>query len=253
MNIPQEELDKLNDVSVNDIFSENEEEQPEVVEEKKEEVSVSPEEDTVADKARIPYSRFETVNEAKIRAEEKVKYLEEQLASKRVDTQSDVEIPEEWTELYGDNDVSKRAYQLQLNLNQKFQEEVTQRAFERIENQRTEQEESTKENLKVIDENLAGLSEELGRKLTETEESSILDIQDEFTQKDEQGNYLVPLLPADKAFEILTLRNEKVSFQKKQAKNRVLSATGASTEGDTSTPVGANFNPNSWGSWRDKV
>ena len=257
MNIPQEELDKLNDVSPSEIFPSDEEEEivePVIEPVKKEEVSVSPEEDTVADKARIPYSRFETVNEEKIRAQERVKYLEEQLASKTTpDIKAEVDMPEEWIELYGDSDAAKRAYQLQMSVNQRFQEEATQKAIDRIESQKVEREEALQENLKSIDDELNNFSNTLGRKLTETEESAILDIQDEFTQKDKDGNYLVPLLSPEKAFEIHTLRQEKQVSQKRQAKNRVLSATGADSEGDVSTAPGANYNPNNWGSWRDKI
>ncbi len=57
-------------------------------------------------------------------------------------------------------------------------------------------------NIEIIDENLEGLSYSIGRELTEEEEDEILMIVDEFTPKNEKGNYLVDLLPFDYAWEI---------------------------------------------------
>ena len=259
MNIPQAELDKLNESGMEGIFDENAEveEEPEAdehVEQVVEKVSASTEEDAVADKARIPYSRFESVNEDKIRAQERVKYLEEQLASKTPEAQTnDIDIPNEWVELYGDSDAAKRAYELYLSLNERNQEQAVERAVERIESKRNQEEESVKANIQALDEELNTFSDSLGRKLTETEEQAILDIQDEFTQKDAKGNYASDLLPPDKAFEIHTLRQSQTVSAKKQSKNRVLAATGASSEASTSDSSGKTYNSQAWGSWRDKL
>ena len=57
-------------------------------------------------------------------------------------------------------------------------------------------------NEEIIDENLEGLAYYIGRELTPEEEDEILTIVDEFTPKDEKGNYLVDLLPFDYAWEI---------------------------------------------------
>jgi hypothetical protein len=255
MDYTQEEQDALNQPAFP--IEESEEETPEVEPEVKvaveEKVSSSPDEDDVADKARVPYSRFETVNEAKIRAEERIKYLEEQISSKTPDVQEDAELPNEWVELYGDNDAAKRAYALQMKINDELQEKATQRAIERIDSRNQEANEALKSNLESIDSELETFSDTLGRKLTDTEENAILDIQDEFTQKDAKGNYLSQLLSPEKAFEIHTLRQAGAVSTKKQAKNRVLSATGASSEGDVSNSSGADYNAQQWGSWRDDL
>ena len=59
-----------------------------------------------------------------------------------------------------------------------------------------------KDNLAIIDELLEDLEEDSGRELTEHETSAILDIVDEYTPKDDKGNYIVELLPFDYAWEI---------------------------------------------------
>ena len=256
MNLTQDELDALNNSTTDGLFEENkEEEEVEEVEPVKveEEVSASTEEDAVADKARVPYSRFETVNEEKIRAQERVKYLEEQIStSKTPEVSQETELPNEWVELYGDSDAAKRAYGLQMKINEDLQEKATQRAIERIDSRGQEEKKALESNLESIESSLSDFSESLGRKLSETEENAILDIQDEFTQKDSEGNYIAPLLSPEKAFEVYTLRQDKTVSSKKQAKNRVLSVTGASSESDISSSS-ADYNAQNWGSWRNDI
>jgi hypothetical protein len=45
----------------------------------------------------------------------------------------------------------------------------------------------------------------LGRELTENEQIAILDIVDEYTPKDKDGNYLCHLLPFDYAWKVYKL------------------------------------------------
>lgn len=257
MNIPQAELDKLQGLSFGDDESTHEEEESKEedntpVEKEQGEVSSSTDEDVVADKARVPYSRFESVNERAIRAEERLKILEEEIVKSKTVEPSEIDVPTEWVELYGDSDEAKRAYQLQLKLNERMQEEASKNAYERIINREKEEKELVDKNLEEIENSIADFESTLGRKLTEKEESSILDIQDEFTAKDENGKYITSLFPPDKAFEIYELRSSKVRAAKTQAKNRVLGLTGASSEGDVSD-TSAGYRPNVWGSWRDKI
>lgn len=257
MNIPQEELDKLQGLSFMDDESTHEEDESEEnddtqVEEEKGEVSSSTEEDVVADKARVPYSRFESVNERAIRAEERLRIIEEEMAKSKTVEPEEIDVPSEWIELYGESDEAKRAYQLQLRLNERMQEEAANKAYERISNREKEEKEVLTKNLEYIEDNLDQFEKSLGRKLTEKEESSILDIQDEFTAKDENGKYIGELLSPEKAYEVYELRSQKAKVAKTQAKNRVLGLTGVSSEGDISD-TSANYRPNVWGGWRDKL
>ncbi len=260
MNIPQEEIDNLNNQPV---FSDNfgEEPEEEEIEEQQEEVEVEEkvsestnENDSVADDARIPYSRFEKVNERAIRAEERLAMLEEKLNQGETSNfTNEVELPEPWVKLYGDSDASKEAYQLQLQREIELQEKLEQQIFTRMEQRQSEEESRIESNIAQIDEQIEQFENTIGRKLTATEENAILDIQDEFTQKDEKGNYTTPLLSPDKAFEIYTLRQDKAVQAKKQAKNRVLTLTGANNESEPESTSQADFNPNNWGNWRNKL
>ena len=66
-------------------------------------------------------------------------------------------------------------------------------------------------NIAYIDSCLEELSLLIGRNLTEEEQSGVLDIVDEYTPKDNDGNYLYSLLPFDYAWQIYT---EKLSKYK---------------------------------------
>lgn len=254
MNIPQEELDKLEDTS--GLFEENSQEDDAMIPDQpavEEKVSASTEEeDAVADKARIPYSRFEKVNERAIRAEERLRLLEEQSQSK-AESNEDVTVPPEWEELYGDSDAAKRAYVLQQSMFDRMREETTEKTLSAIESRQTERQTEIENNLDYIEDNLAELSKNLGRDLTEAEESSVLDIQDEFTPKDDKGNYIAPLLQADKAFEIYTLRRGNATAKTTIARRKVVSITGSSSEGEGSNSAFDNYKPGASGLWRDQL
>lgn len=65
------------------------------------------------------------------------------------------------------------------------------------------------ENIAYIDARLAELAEDLGRELTEAEQSVILDIVDEYTPHDEEGNFLCDLLPFEYAWEIYQVKKHR--------------------------------------------
>lgn len=260
MNITQEQREALQNTPFT--LEESEEETTEETEgeespaESTEAVSGSTEEEPVADKARVPYSRFETVNEAKIVAETEARMLREELAkfkgSATVEADQNVDLPEEWVALYGDSDDAKKAYAYQVKLNERIQDEAANKAIERIQSKAKDEQELIDKNLEQIEGDLAKFQEKLGRDLTDSEESAILDIQDEFTPKDENGRYLAPLLSPEKAFEVYTLRRSTAKAAKIQTKRAVTSLTGAGSGGEVSTSS-ADYNALKWGSWRDKI
>jgi hypothetical protein len=60
----------------------------------------------------------------------------------------------------------------------------------------------------MIDKNLEELADSVGRLLTVQETSDILDVVDEYTPKDKDGNYLGPMLPFDYAWVIYQIKRE---------------------------------------------
>lgn len=70
------------------------------------------------------------------------------------------------------------------------------------------------DNMAILDKHISDLCDSIGRLLTEKEACDILDIVDEYTPKDKDGNYLGPLLPFDYAWEIYEIQKESQSKQK---------------------------------------
>lgn len=66
-----------------------------------------------------------------------------------------------------------------------------------------------KDNLAEIDERFEALSAHIGRLLTKEETDDILDIVDEYTPKNENGNYLYPLIPFEYAWEIYEIKKSE--------------------------------------------
>ena len=68
----------------------------------------------------------------------------------------------------------------------------------------------TQENIEIIDERFDDLAKYIGRELTEEEQSALLDIVDEHTPKNSQGNYAIDLFPFEYAWRIYeTKRNSQ--------------------------------------------
>lgn len=253
MDIKQEELDKLNNEPA---FGEDEKEEEqveeEVVEEKVEEkVPASTEEEGAVEVGRIPYSRFEKVNEAKIIAETRLAQLEEQIKNGSKTDSTDITPDEDWIALWGDSEESKKAYLIDQRRSERMRIDATEKILEDIEAKQSKKQEEFQENLNYIEDNIAKFEESIKRKLTDAEESALLDIQDEFTPKDEKGNYIAPLLSPEKAFEIYNLRNVGAKTDKVLARRKVVSITGSGSGDDNSSS--SSYDANEWGSWRKKL
>ena len=231
------------DLNAPAFIEEEQEETNQPQEEKKEEVSGSTEEEPVGDKPRVPYSRFEKVHEEKIRAEEQARIYKEQLDKAQIQPEEPVQLPKDWLELYGDTPQSVNLYKLEQDRLQRIEEETTQRAIEALDKRQQESEKASEKNLEYIENSLGEFKESLGRSLTDEEESGILDIQDEFTPKGEDGKYVSELLDPAKAYEIYTLRQQGSKNSKSQARRRVVSLTGANSESSAEES-------NNWDGWR---
>ncbi len=215
------------------------------------------------EETKVPYSRFKNVNQARRDAEAeadkwraRATELEESRATRRTDTEEiDGEMPSYWKELYGDSEASEKAWKIQ----QRREQEIEQRAYDAGQRgaQELKQVETARvnENLSVIDSNFEDLSTFVGRDLTEKEQSAILDIVDDYTAKDEDGNYLGAVMPFEKAWEVYELKNSKSKVATRQSRDTVAALTGANTQGEPSAQVekDKNWNPLDWNAWKKRV
>lgn len=207
----------------------------------------------------VPYSRFNTVRERAINAEAEVReanarYEEMVKARDQFAPRSTQEVSpdQEWIEMFGNSEASKRAFQLDLKRREAAEEKAEQRALEAVQNMYQREEEQKEENLGEIDERLEELQDFVGRKLTEVEEDKLLGIVDEYTPKDSRGNYAGDLLPFDKAWEILEMKEAKSTSATRRSRDAVASISSSRSEGDTSI-AGKNVRPLSWSSYQDRL
>ena len=243
----------IKDVEADDNTSE--EVQSEEKEVEKEEVQ---QESSEEDESKVPYSRFKKFHDEAKELRQRVAELEALKGnddeSKSADKVED-DMPASWVKLYGDSDASKEAWQIQKDLNAELVRKAREEAVETIRSEKSREIERVNENVQVIDEGFEDLSALVGRDLTEKEQSAILDIVDDYTPKDEEGNYAGAILSFEKAWEIYELKNEAKQSSKRQSRNSVASLTGSQTQGETSIKgeKDNNFNPLDWNAYKQRL
>lgn len=215
------------------------------------------------EETKVPYSRFKNVNQARRDAEaeaERWREEAERLRSERTARATEAptgEMPDWWKENYGDTDASKRAWQNQVQHEARLAERVRQEALQSIQQERQSESRRYQDNIKTIDANLEDLSDSLGKNLTDAEESALLDIVDEYTPKDENGDYIGATIPFEKAWKIYEMQQKATTTQKRDARNGVADLTAYRTQGEPSDSVKAeqdkNFIPGAWSAWRSQL
>jgi len=206
--------------------------------------------------ARVKYSRYEKKHREALEAHREAEYWRERAQSLNTESSkpSSSDLPDYWTKLYGDSDASKEAWQIQRNANEELKREAREEALEVIRNERFEEASRTEANLEVLDDSFDELSDVVGRDLTSKEQSALLDIIDDYTPKDRDGNYAGPIIPFDKAWKIYQMENQSSKEASIQSRNSVASLSNTRSQGEpTLTDKDANFNGQDWGAWRKRI
>lgn len=194
-------------------------------------------------KVRIPASRLKTltskIDELESRLQESQSYAERVNAlESQLQNQND-DLPDYWKEAYGDTDISRRAYKDQ----QRVMREEMEREFARREAADTEAEQARAEQIETIeqsfDEQMDSLEEDLGRDLSATQKSELMDIVGEYSPQ-QDGKYLA-YMPIEKAYDIW-LKGQGMS----QSKQRIADIASLPSGGSTPSAPSNPFN------WREK-
>lgn len=221
---------------------------------------VEPSVEEPTEEQKVPYSRFkkfhDLAQEAQREAEEwraRAEELERKESPRSASESGDV--PSWWSELYGDTEASQKAWKIQERANQQLIEEARQQALEAVQGERQQETERVRTNEEIIDQNLERLSDYAGHELSEREQSAILDIVDEYTPKDDDGNYLGPTIPFEKAWDIYELKQTASKAPRVAARNKVAELTGSPTQGEPSVDQAKNesFNPLDWNAWKKRI
>lgn len=221
--------------------------------------------ETVVDEPRVPYSRIEKATRLREEAEERAAKAEARYDAllqsrqptyeRETDDTSDP-LYNQIVKLYGDTDQAKEIYKIQKSQFEALEERAYQKALEATRNSRDTESKVERENISTIDERLYELSEDIGRSLTEAEEESLLDIVDEYTPKDGEGNYLGgDTISYQKAWEIHEMMQASNASTSKRARSTATSLTGSQSSGEPTLEqkkqANENFNPmGGFGQWR---
>lgn len=220
-----------------------------VVGDQKETIEASEEE------SKVPYSRFKKFHdEAKSAREEADYWRQKAEAIKPEPVSTESELPDFWKELYGDSDASQKAWKIQSRANEELREQAKQEALEAVRNERYEEAERTEQNVEILDAGFEDLSALVGRDLTDKEQSALLDIVDNYTPKDRDGNYSGQILPFEKAWEIYELKQGASKAPQIKARNQIAGLSGSQTQGETNiSEKDKNFNPFDWNAYQRRI
>jgi hypothetical protein len=221
-------------------------------------------EEPVVEENRVPYSRFKTAIDRARAAERALEEIESQRSERPYEppTQDSGEVkpysgalPPYWAKMYGDNPTSREAYSYELVRQNAIREEARREALEAVREERSSESKVLLANERTIDERLEDLSYSLGRELSEQEQSALLDIVDEYTPKDADGNYAGELIPMDKAYEILSMKTSQVQTSQSRNRREATNATSSRSQGETNTTDknNQNWNPLDWNSYKRRI
>lgn len=229
-------------------------EEPVVEPAKKEEEPAEPQ----TEEQKVPYSRFKKFHDRALEAAEEAAYWRKIAESSRPAETPAVsnELPDYWVELFGDTEASKKAWAAEQRRQQEAARAIEERALETVSKREAEEAERLKENETEIDNQLEALSDKLGRDLTEAEQSSLLDIVDDYTPKGEDGNYLGAIIPFEKAWEIYELKEQAAKAPSRQSRNQVAALSGSQSQGEPDAAIAErnkNFNPLNWDSYKNRL
>lgn len=215
------------------------------------------------EETKVPYSRFKKFHDRALEAEREAAEWRQRAETFRPErSEPEVDPQDEayqlWIENFGDNEAAHKAWKNQLKITETLEQRAIERAEKRaVEAVREHQDEEvarTEQNVEMLDENFEDLEAFVGRDLSDKEQSAVLDIVDEYTPKDDRGNYAGAILPFEKAWEIYELKSQAGKAPKAKARDGVASLTGQHSQGDTNiTEKDKNFNPMDWDSWRNRV
>jgi hypothetical protein len=258
--LPEGQLDKSVDEVVAEPAAESVPEEavkvePEIVEEPKPEVVAEPE---LVEEEKVPKSRFLTMHQRAVEAEKALRAFEAERANapeKVAPIADDADLKKFYTETFGDTELANKLYQNELSRLSSIEEKAAERAYERLSNREKENEQLIEQRVQSFDDAFEELAIVEGKtEFTDEEQVAMLDIVENYSPKDSEGNLIADfLLPLDKAYEIYKLNAEPVVQAKKAQRNAVASLSGAKSEGTPTGTSDADWKPGQTGSWIAKL
>ena len=207
------------------------------------------------EESKVPYSRFKKFHDEAAEYKAKYEELVSQRETERHTTENKEDEPDaRWTKLWGDSPEAKEAWKVQKERDEDIVSRAEQKALEAVKNEKYQESERIEQNIEALDSEFEILQDFVGRKLTEEEQDSILDIVDNYSQVGENGKYIAKF-PMDKAWEIYELKSQATKTPKKIARDNVSSLLGNRSEGESSEKEerDKNFNPMDWNAYQKRL
>lgn len=206
-------------------------------------------EDTEQEDKTIPYARFQKTNRKLAKALEELEDLKAQGPVKTEVKKIVSEVPDFWKKLYGDNEASKEGYEVWAKAENEREQTYIDKTLKTLQQQQLQETQAVLKEEENIDNEFESFEETNGS-LSDKDKTEILGIIDEFTPKDEEGNYLGATIPIEKAYEILEMKRAIPSPATQQRKTLAgITGGGGVGKSNQSQP----FRPGDWGGWRRVV
>jgi hypothetical protein len=204
---------------------------------------------------KVPYTRFKKFHDRALEAEQEAAHWRKIAETTQPKVESQTDLPSFWVELYGDSDASKKAWKIQSEQNEALLQKAREEALNAVRSEKEQETAKVNENIEYLDQSFESLSSQLGRDLTDKEQAAVLDIIDDYTPKDEEGNYAGAILPFDKAWEIYNLKETAQKAPRAQKRDAVASLSQNQSQGEVSVDKekDKNFNPLDWNAWRSRI
>lgn len=201
------------------------------------------------EEGRVKYSKFKrTLDRAKEAEREAEFYRQQAQRYQEAKPEPKAEdLPDAWRKMLGDSDQAKEVYQT-------FQSEirsVREQALQDLRAERQSEAAQVEQNQEILDENLESVSEFVGRDLTPSEESSLLDLALRFTPTGPDGRFLQNP-DFEKLWEIHELQAQASRGSRTRSRDSVASISGAASKGEPAADRDSTFNP-SWGAIGEAV
>jgi len=152
------------------------------------------------------------------------------------------ELPDWWKNAYGDDENSRQGYANQ----QRIMREEMARALQEQERARIQEEQEREQHVaaveKSFDEQMDALEESIGRDLTDTQKSELLDIVAEYSPQ-QDGQY-VAFMPIEKAYELWQKGDTSAPKQE-------IAKIAGIQSGQSASPA-PSHEPPRWGDWRKR-
>lgn len=190
---------------------------------------------------RVPYSRFKEVNDDKKKLEEELQDLQslreelDSLKSRVEPKEQDVELPPEFVELYGNDDLAKKEY---LRRQAEF-DSFEQRMLDKFENYQSQKQKEENEAIQKIQDGwmreMQAIQEEDGIQLTGDDEDSksnrnkLLKIMEDYSESDAES-----FIPVKAAYAIMQAQHQPQSDARKSVAKAV---SGGETKAAASSVV----------------